>query len=294
MDYISLFSSLSAGLNNEQAAKDLNHLFCHVCKTNLAQLKANNPEITPDQELMLAKAWQEYGQGKPLAYILGHVPFLDFELNVTPDVLIPRPETEYFASLIQPQLAISNKVDVLEVGVGSGCIGIGVCRSIYNSRYTGIELSPSAYGIAKNNMEATLGITFATEGSGKTYCKGVNEITLINIGLDEFILKTNPALVRFTHIISNPPYIKTGDIGQLDTSVKDYEPVVALDGGQDGLTVYRQIFQLAARHPSLPQVYLEASPELMVPLQKLALETGYQNVEVKVDQFGRERFLFCS
>ncbi len=164
---------------------------------------------------------------KPSQYIKGWVEFYKLKFKVTPDVLIPRPETEL---LVDEVLAnIKGKITVLDVGTGSGNIAISVAKNAPGVKVFATDISSQALKIAQQNAKL----------------HGVeNQIKFIQSNLlsafDNSELKTfNSELI----IVTNLPYIPTQRIPYLDSSVKDYEPHVALDGGEDGFGLYRKLFR---------------------------------------------------
>lgn len=155
---------------------------------------------------------------EPLAYILGHAEFWSLALKVTPDVLIPRPDTEL---LVEEALKrVAGPVRVLDVGTGSGALAIALAHERPEWTVTAIDVSPAALAVAAENA-----------GSN-----GVAErITFIEGDLAA--LPDGP----FDLIVANPPYIPAADLAGLMPDVRDFEPRLALDGGVDGLTAYRAL-----------------------------------------------------
>lgn len=163
-------------------------------------------------------------KGEPIAYILGQWEFYGLNLTVTPDVLIPRDDTEAVCDLAIHQTMLSSQNPrVLDLCAGSGCIGLAVAARIKDARVTLGEISPEAIRIAKKNVQDN-------HLSGRVSC----------IQLD-VRLPAPKFLGQYDMIVSNPPYITARQMEELDTSVRDYEPHLALYGGNDGLDYYRAI-----------------------------------------------------
>lgn len=163
-------------------------------------------------------------KGEPLAYILGQWEFYGLSLTVTPDVLIPRDDTEAVCDLAihQVKLGVQNP-RVLDLCTGTGCIGLAIASKVKDARVTLGEISPEALRIAKKNTQDN-------HLSGRVSC----------ISLD--VRQPAPKyLGKYDLIVSNPPYITARQMEALDTSVRDYEPRLALYGGVDGLDFYRAI-----------------------------------------------------
>jgi len=163
--------------------------------------------------------------GEPLQYILGQQEFWSTRFKVDPRVLIPRPETEI---LVEQALSMLSKISlerrpvVLDIGTGSGAIAISLAREWRNIRIIASDISRQALILARENAQ----------------CSGVLEqIDFVNGDL--FCPFTEREI--FDLILSNPPYIRQSEMGQLPREIRDFEPAIALDGGEDGLDFYRKI-----------------------------------------------------
>ena len=156
--------------------------------------------------------------GEPLAYILGKWSFYGLELTVTPDVLIPRDDTMAVVDLaLEQRKWLPSNPRILDLCTGSGCIGLALASRIKDARVTLADLSAKALRVAKKNVTDL-------RLSGRVSCMQADA--------------TKPAssfLGQFDLLISNPPYITGAEMEQLQPSVRDYEPHMALHGGEDGL-----------------------------------------------------------
>jgi release factor glutamine methyltransferase len=157
--------------------------------------------------------------GEPLAYILGQWDFCGLTLEINSDVLIPRGDTEGLAELAWYQLAGRDGVCVLDLCSGSGCIGLAVAARVPGARVTLCDCSPAAIALSRRNA---------------------GRLNLPADFLRHDILRAPPP-GRWDMIVCNPPYIRRDDLPLLDRSVYDYEPLQALDGGDDGLDFYRAL-----------------------------------------------------
>ena len=165
----------------------------------------------------------------PLPYILGNVEFAGLEFKVDKNALIPRPETEI---LVEEVVRIAKeyskpKLNILDIGTGSGCIAISLAKFINNAKVTAVDISTKALALAKENVKLhklDKGIKFVKSDI-----------------FSSSIFKKYP---KFDIIVSNPPYIKTKEIGLFDYSITK-EPRIALDGGKDGLVFYRRLAKQA-------------------------------------------------
>lgn len=166
-------------------------------------------------------------EGCPVAYLVGKREFHSLEFAVTPDVLIPRPETEF---LVGEALAFAKQAPVeryVDVGVGSGAIAITLAKAWPNARGVALDLSDSALQVARGNAEK----------------HGVaDRVEFLRSDLLEAVGDREP----FDLIVSNPPYVSAADYLTLATEVRNYEPRIALEAGVDGLDIYRRLIPQAA------------------------------------------------
>lgn len=166
--------------------------------------------------------------GEPLQYILGHQEFWSIDFKVDPRVLIPRPETEL---LVEQSLLILSKnsfkriPSVLEIGTGSGAIAIALAKEVTNIFLVATDISREALRLAKENARSA--------GLG-------HQIKFVNGDLFSS-LRSSKEEGTFDMILSNPPYIHRLELQTLAREVKEYEPMIALDGGEDGLEFYRRM-----------------------------------------------------
>ena len=198
-------------------------LMAHVTEKTTAQVLAMDRIYASEENanLYLALA-RRVLDGEPLAYILGKWDFYGMTLTVTPDVLIPRDDT-----MAVVELALSAELPpqprILDLCTGSGCIGLALATQKKDAKVTLADLSASALKIAKKNVTDQ-------HLSGRVSCINADALS-----------PAAPFLGRFDLIVSNPPYITKEDMKTLQRSVRDYEPHMALDGGEDGLDFYRAI-----------------------------------------------------
>ena len=194
-----------------------------ICSgVNRDKLKGNIKIITPKNVEKIDKIVSERITAKPLWYIIGNTDFYGITVNVNESVLIPRPETEELVAAALREIKAGDKV--LDMCTGSGAIAIAV-RLNSDTEVTASDIAAEALKTAKQNADLSKA-----------------EINFIES--DMFVNITD----KFNVIITNPPYIKTGDIPTLQKEVKDFEPLSALDGGEDGLKFYRIIAEKATEH----------------------------------------------
>lgn len=203
-------------------------------------------------------------KGKPLSYVLGNADFYGYEIKVDERVLIPRPETEELVSEVLK--VVKNTDKVLDLCTGSGAIAL-VINKKSGASVTATDISEAALEVAKENF--------------KQFDAAV-ETRLIDLYGD--------LSEKFDIIVSNPPYIKTEEIDTLDKEVKDYEPRIALDGGEDGLDFYRRICEGAKQRLNQHgKLFLEAGYGEAEEIKKM-LENDF-NVEIIKDISGIDRII---
>lgn len=173
-------------------------------------------------ERMLARRLE----GEPLAYVLGEWDFYGLTLSVTPAVLIPRIDTEVlvdWTASVTKQMLGEREFRFLDLGCGSGCIGIALAHIFPNARGVLMDVSPSAVELAKDNV------------------KRYNMLNRLFCVPGDMLERADTRVGKFDMIVSNPPYITHEEMLELDLSVREYEPQGALFGGEDGLEFYRAI-----------------------------------------------------
>ena len=163
-------------------------------------------------------------QDEPIAYILGQWEFYGLPLRVTPDVLIPRDDTCAVADLaIHKALFLDKDPRILDLCCGSGCIGLAIASRVKDAKVTLADISQKALAVAKENVNLN-------KLSGRVRCVAADALK-----------PAFPFLGKYDMIVSNPPYITGEEMKELPRSVADYEPHLALYGGEDGLDFYRSI-----------------------------------------------------
>ena len=208
----------------------------------------------------------ERASGKPLWYIVGDTEFYGYTIKVDNRVLIPRPETEELCEYAISQLSEGDRV--LDLCTGSGAIAIALAKKTKAEVYAS-DISLEALALATEN--ATL-----------------NQANVTFIESDLF----SQIEGQFNVIISNPPYIPTADIEELEVSVKDYEPRLALDGGADGLDYYRKIASLAKEYlVGGGYLFMEFGINQATDVKEILMQEGYSEIEVKKDLCGKERMI---
>lgn len=201
------------------------HLLCYVSGKTHEQMVADR-EMYASQAVcdQMEAAVKRVLDGEPLAYVLGEWTFYGMTLFIDRNVLIPRDDTCAVAQLaIKRAKFLEQDPRILDLCTGSGCIGLAIAQQVKDARVTLADVSKEALVIAKKNVNRH-------QLAGRVTCVQADA------------LQPAPGFLgKFDMIVSNPPYIPTREMEELDGSVKDFEPHLALDGGNDGLDFYRSI-----------------------------------------------------
>jgi release factor glutamine methyltransferase len=181
--------------------------------------------LTPPQIQQYQSLLKRAQQSEPIPYLVGEVPFYGFTFRVTPDVLIPRPETEQLVEMALAWAAERESLQIVDVGTGSGCIAVTLAHYLPQASVTAVDLSPAALSIARENARRLTDrpLTFL-EGS-----------------------LLSPIAHKVDLIVANLPYITDGEWTMLDDGVKLHEPALALRGGVDGLMSIKALLQQAGQ-----------------------------------------------
>lgn len=230
----------------------------------------------------------------PVQYITGEADFMGLRFEVSPDVLIPRFDTEFLVEEMMKE--VGDGSSVLDMCTGSGCIILSLMRYKNDLSGVGVDISRAALDIARENEK----LIFNTQAS-----KSTDENGLYNI---EFVLSKRHEPVdwilsdmfdevsgKFDYIVSNPPYIKSDVIDGLMPEVREHEPRIALDGDADGLKFYRIIARDARKHLRRHgKLFLEIGYDEGEAVAALLDEHGYKNVQIKKDYAGNNRVVICN
>lgn len=209
--------------NSETARLDAEYLMADVLGCRRMELPLKTTELTVVEATRFAGYLERRKTGEPVAHILGSQEFWSLEFKVTPATLIPRPDTETLVEVALKHLGQINGGTILDMGTGSGCILLSLLSELPAFYGIGIDQSRDALSVASENAEA-LNLSDRTAFVESDWFSAVD----IPEG-------------GFAAIVSNPPYIPSSDIMGLMQDVRDFEPLSALDGGEDGLDPYHII-----------------------------------------------------
>ena len=210
--------------------------------------------------------------GEPVQYVVGSAHFMGMRLKVTPDTLIPRPETAGLVDIVTDAYGGRSDLQVLDVGTGSGCIAIALARALPFARVTGLDISPAALAVAAENGRA-MGVNVAWEQGDA-----------LNMDKDSR---------RWDVVVSNPPYIARSEAASMDARVLDYEPATALFvPDDDPLRFYTAITRYAATHlRDGGGLFFEINPLYADDMRRMMESTpGMTDVDIIRDYRGMLRF----
>lgn len=253
--------------------REAQEIICHVLKIDKIQLYTENPEITSEQAHTIKSLIERRLKKEPLQYIIGECYFYNIKIKVGRGVLIPRPETEILVEqVLERQKLISNTGNrILDLCTGSGCIALAIGKNAPEFQIFGIDKSEKA-------------VKYATENKALNNIKNV--IFLVGDMFNPFKEKI------FACITANPPYVKTDEISKLQPEIKNYEPLEALNGGEDGLNFYRKIIENAEKYLlNSGLIFLEIGQGQAKAVQNIALMSGFNVIEVVKDIAGIDRVM---
>ena len=248
-------------------------LLAHVLNVSRTWMLANGAfEISAKDQVLFERLLTRKEAGEPLAHIIGYQPFCGLDIVVTPDVLIPRPETEDLVEQVAAHFEHKGCYTFLDMCTGSGCIAVALAAKFPNARVLAVDISQAALKVAQENIRKH---------------KLQERVQLLQSNLWEDVMGT------FDLIVSNPPYIPTANLANLSREVQ-CEPKLALDGGADGYAVTRPLCQAADSFLNPGGLLaLELDDGQAGPLARGLREIGWK-AEVKKDIFNVERFVFAT
>lgn len=224
--------------------------------------------LTPSELEMFNNFLIRRLNNEPIAYILEKCEFMGLDFKVNSSVLIPRGDTEV---LIEEIIKVKQEnMKILDIGTGSGAIAISLAKFIPNAKITAIDISEKALEIAKENARLN---------------KQENQIKFIKSNLFESVNERD-----YDIIVSNPPYIKKEVIPTLDINVKNFEPLTALDGGDDGLFFYKEITKSSSNYlKQNGRIFYEIGYDQGKDVNDILLKNSFYNVRTILDLAGLDR-----
>lgn len=258
---------------DEEATQSARELVCAAAaKTREELVRDGSLYASPEVEQSARELVKRHLAGEPVAYLIGEWEFYGLPLDISESVLIPRPDTETLAEAAIGWLRQQEAPRVLDLCAGSGCLGLAIASQVPAARVVLGELSDGALRICRQNIRR---------------CGLTGRVTAMQLDA------LRPPLQRlgdFDCIVSNPPYIPSGDIPGLDASVRDYEPHMALDGGADGLDFYRAICAhwRSVLHPG-SRLCFEVGIGQADDVLRLMRSVGFGDLEILPDPAGIPR-----
>ena len=229
----------------------------------------NNIQCQKFKKLILSRLKRE-----PIAYITGKKFFWKYEFKINKKVLIPRPDTELIIEQLLETYKHKNRINLLEIGVGSGCIILSILKEKKNFIGKGLDLSKDCIELCKFNADKL---------------KVNHRIKLYKSDIDNFNLG------KYDLIISNPPYIKKLDLNYLDKDVIKYEPRLALDGGLDGLSEIRKFIKKSSELiKKRGKLFLEISHDQKNEVKKILIENGFYINKIVKDLAENDRCIIST
>jgi release factor glutamine methyltransferase len=258
------------------ARRNAEWMLCHTLGWSVLDLYVQSAERVGDDRADVYWRCVERRAGRePLQYILGSTEFMALPFDVHRGVFVPRPDTEALVERAEQRLRalpLHQSLSVLDLCCGSGIIGVSLAHRIANLDVTSVDVSHDACDLTVHNAHKN----------------GVRErVRVMQADAFEF-LEQSPA--PFSAILCNPPYIETGELSVLPREVREHEPVLALDGGRDGLDFYRRIIPLlGARLAPGGFVMFEIGDTQGRAVSGLLRDAGFADVDVAQDLSGRDR-----
>ena len=214
----------AAGIESPRLDAEL--LFRHALDISQVEFYLHfDDTIGPEHERRFWRLIRRRARREPLAYITEHKEFWSLDFKVTPDVLIPRPETELLVEAVveRAQRMLRSPLKILDIGTGSGAIAVCLAKELREAQITGVDISSAALRVARENAER----------------HGVaDQIRFVE---GDLLAPLAEERENFDLIVANPPYVRSGDLAELAPEIRQWEPITALDGGADGLDIYRRV-----------------------------------------------------
>jgi release factor glutamine methyltransferase len=239
-------------------------------------------DLDKDEQALLQNMLARYRKNEPVSKIINCKSFWKHDFFVNENVLDPRPETELIIETMLKRFDKNAALRFLDIGTGSGCILLSLLWEFKNAMGIGIDVSAKAIQVAEQNKSALK----------------VNNAAFLNIDWNELSREILTRSVPFDGvvdiIVSNPPYVRSSDVELLDDNVKNYDPILALDGGKDGLSAYREIIKIAkeilAKNGS---IFFEVGYDQANDVKKILTNNGFENIRCEKDLSGIDRVVFA-
>lgn len=258
------------GAGIESAALDARLLIKHVTRMSDADLIVNpNPELTAPQEARLKDMISLRLKGKPVSKIIGEKEFYGRIFAVNEHVLDPRPDSEVLIDTVLRHCAGRDCLKILDLGTGSGCLVLTLLAELPQARGTAVDISPQALRMADGNAS------------------GIGVADRVDFIESDWLDKVGGT---FDIIVSNPPYIASEAIAALRSDVREYDPIMALDGGTDGLNPYKILFPQIRRYLEMGGIVaMECGENQADDIMRLMENPRFGDLQVHCDLAGIAR-----
>lgn len=263
LSHISDTPKLDIEILLSKALGDVDRLYIHL---NL------HKELTKEQLDSFNKMIQDRLKGRPIAYIVNNREFMGLDFYVEEGVLIPRPDTEPLVEEVIELVKGKENLKIVDIGTGSGAITVSLAKYIKDCQVYSLDISDKALSIGLKNAISN---------------KVEDKINFIKSNIFSGIEDKG---LELDVIVSNPPYIRRADIETLHTQVKDYEPYIALEGGEDGLNFYRDITRESVKYLKDKGILaFEVGHDQAEDVSEILKHNGYTNIYTKKDLQGIDR-----
>lgn len=258
-------------------ALDAEVLLSHILSFSRIQLLTHSKDlILKEQEEQYKELIYKRIQGVPTQYLTHEQEFMSLPFYVNDSVLIPRQDTEILVETALDFIDKEKQTQILDICTGSGCVGISIAYYARNSKVVAVDISGAALKVAERNAKVN---------------NVEDRISFINSNLFEKIPES--LLGKFDMITSNPPYIPRSEIKKLMKEVRDYEPSIALDGGEDGLDFYHLIIKSGKEYLKSKGIMLfEIGYDQGKMVSDILKSYGFIDIEIKKDLAGLDRVVF--
>ncbi|NLT49350.1 MAG: peptide chain release factor N(5)-glutamine methyltransferase [Ignavibacteria bacterium] len=240
------------------------------CKRLELYLKFDKP-LSEEEIVKYRNYLSRRAQGEPLQYILGKVEFFGINFVVNGNVLIPRQETEILVETITEKYKASSNLNVLDIGTGSGIISICLAKHLQNSKVYATDISETALKTAKLNADENF----------------VSNITFLK---NDILNQDFDIITKFDIIVSNPPYVSSGEYLMLQKEIVNYEPKEAVTDNSDGYTFYKRISSIAGKmlNPG-GELFFETGQGQAENVKNIMIQNNFANTYLIKDYLGIER-----
>ncbi len=265
-------------LEGKYPTEEVISFFNWLCESYLFLKRAEIPlelkrSLTDEEQSLFDNALRQLEKDVPIQYIIGETEFYGLKFRLTPDVLIPRPETEELVDWIIKETA-QGKIFILDIGTGSGCIAISLAKHFPEAEVSAVDISSKALAVAEENAR-------------------LNQVQVDFYQAD--ILNDEIPDKRWDVIVSNPPYVRNSEKEKMQANVLEHEPHTALFvTDKDPLLFYRKITKIAKIHlASNGSLYFEINEAYGTEVVKLLETLEYKNVKLMKDVFGKDRMVYA-